>query len=130
VRRPVRGHHERLDGSGYPDARYEIDLETRILAVADVYSALTTDRPYRHRMTPEGAAEWINSQSGTQFDPRAVEALLAVLSIGEDFRISSHDEARSGEAALRAEEGNGRTGAAIRRGPERSSGAPRLADRR
>lgn len=130
----IQHHHERWDGLGYPRgiAGEAIPLLGRILAVADVYSALTTDRPYRHRMTPEGAAEWINSQSGTQFDPRVVEALLAVLNAGEGFRLTNRDEAELGEAPVAgAEDGNGRaTGAASRRGPERSSGAPRSADRR
>lgn len=69
-------HHERWDGAGYPDgvAGEEIPLSARITAVADVYDALRSARPYKEPWTHERAAEEILSQGGRQFDPRIVEA--------------------------------------------------------
>jgi HD-GYP domain-containing protein (c-di-GMP phosphodiesterase class II) len=77
VRRMVRGHHERVDGSGYPDglAGDDLDLETRILAVADVYDALVSPRCYRGAWEPVRALGLLREEAGTTFDPRAVEAL-------------------------------------------------------
>jgi len=81
VRRVVRGHHERLDGSGYPDglAGDAIDLETRILAVADVYDALVSPRYYRGAWEPERALGLLRDESGTTFDARCVAALEALV---------------------------------------------------
>jgi putative nucleotidyltransferase with HDIG domain len=78
VKLAVRHSHECWDGSGYPDglAGEEIPLLTRIVSVADTYEALTTARPYRAAWTPQEAVEEIRRGSGTQFDPRVVEALL------------------------------------------------------
>jgi putative nucleotidyltransferase with HDIG domain len=72
----VRNHHERLDGKGYPDALKgaEIPLAARIIAVADTFDAMTTDRPYRQGLTPEEAAEEILRGEGTQFCPIVVKA--------------------------------------------------------
>ncbi|HWI75136.1 MAG TPA: HD domain-containing phosphohydrolase [Baekduia sp.] len=83
IRRPVRGHHERLDGSGYPDglAGDAIDLETRILAVADVWDALVSPRVYRGAWTPERAMGLLVEETGTGFDPRCVEALRAITGV-------------------------------------------------
>jgi putative nucleotidyltransferase with HDIG domain len=77
IRRGVRGHHERLDGSGYPDGLRgdQIDLETRILAVADVWDALVSPRVYRGAWTPEKAMGLLVDESGTAFDERCVYAL-------------------------------------------------------
>jgi putative nucleotidyltransferase with HDIG domain len=77
IRRPVRGHHERLDGSGYPDglAGEAIDLETRILAVADVYDALVSPRVYRDAWTSERAITLLREGAGVTFDARCVAAL-------------------------------------------------------
>ena len=71
-------HHEWFDGSGYPQGlRGErIPLEGRIVAVADVFDALLSDRPYRPAMDVAGATELIASERGTHFDPRVVDALL------------------------------------------------------
>ncbi len=81
VLRIVRGHHERLDGSGYPDGLGddELDLETRILAVCDVYDALISPRVYRPAWTHEDAVALLRRESGTAFDPRCVAALEQVL---------------------------------------------------
>lgn len=70
------GHHERLDGSGYPDGLRgdEVSLISRILAVADVFDALTCWREYRDPMDGDQALEVIRSGSGARFDPRVVAA--------------------------------------------------------
>ena len=72
----VRSHHERWDGRGYPDglAGEEIPLPARVFAIADVLDALTTDRPYRPASTFALARQMITAESGTQFDPRVVDA--------------------------------------------------------
>lgn len=71
-------HHERYDGSGYPEglAGEEIPLLARIIAVADAFDALTTDRPYRRALPVEQAIEILRQCSGTQFDPAIVEAFI------------------------------------------------------
>jgi HD-GYP domain-containing protein (c-di-GMP phosphodiesterase class II) len=81
VRRLVLDHHERLDGSGYPNGRSapELDLETRILAVCDVYDALISVRVYRDAWTHERAVSLLREQAGGQFDARCVHALERVL---------------------------------------------------
>jgi len=72
----VLHHHERWDGRGYPHkkAGYEIPLFARIVAVADAYEAMTSDRPYRRAKSPEEALQEIQDLAGVQFDPRVVEA--------------------------------------------------------
>lgn len=77
----VRHHHERLDGSGYPDGLRgaEIPLEARIIAVADVFDALTSARPYRGPFPVERALEIIRSEAGTKLDPACVDALGQIL---------------------------------------------------
>jgi hypothetical protein len=74
----VLTHHERWDGLGYPRglAGEQIPLATRLFAIADALDAMTSDRPYRQGMSLEDAFAEILRHSGTQFDPRAVEALL------------------------------------------------------
>jgi putative nucleotidyltransferase with HDIG domain len=83
IRRGVRGHHERLDGSGYPDGLRgdQIDLETRILAVADVWDALVSPRVYRGAWTPGRAMALLVEESGIAFDARCVEALRAITGV-------------------------------------------------
>lgn len=79
VRQAVLHHHERWDGSGYPAglAGRKISMLGRILAVADAYSAMTTDRPYRSGLSLETAIEELKKGSGTQFDPEVVNVFLA-----------------------------------------------------
>lgn len=71
-------HHERFNGSGYPYRLrgHQIPLGGRILAVADVFDALTSPRPYRNAYTPEEALKIITEGAGTQFDPEVVEAFI------------------------------------------------------
>jgi len=74
----IRHHHEAWDGTGYPDnlAGEMIPLWARILSVADTYSAMTTNRPYRRSLGPPAAVLIIESGSGTQWDPTCVRAFL------------------------------------------------------
>jgi prepilin-type N-terminal cleavage/methylation domain-containing protein len=75
-------HHERYDGSGYPKglAGEEIPLNARIFAVADVYDALISDRPYRAGLSKEQVLLYLREKAGTQFDPSVVQAMIEVLS--------------------------------------------------
>ncbi len=77
----VRHHHEKWDGTGYPDglAGEDIPLTARIMAAADVYDALTSSRSYRGAWTHERAVEVINNDSGTHFDPKVVVAFNNVI---------------------------------------------------
>lgn len=79
----VLDHHERLDGSGYPHGLKgdALDLETRILAVCDVYDALVSPRVYRGAWSPGRALSLLHDESGTAFDPRCVAALVRVVSL-------------------------------------------------
>jgi putative nucleotidyltransferase with HDIG domain len=73
----VLAHHDRYDGTGYrPNSGDGIPLEARVIAVADAYDAMTSDRPYRKAMSPFDAKEVITRASGTQFDPEVVAAFL------------------------------------------------------
>ena len=74
-------HHEKWDGSGYPRglAGEDIPLEARIVAIADVFDALTSVRPYKWAWSVDDAVELIRSESGGHFDPRVVEAFLESL---------------------------------------------------
>ena len=76
----VRHHHERWDGTGYPDGLQgdDIPLAARVFAVADTLDALTTDRPYRAAVGWSEAREVIRANSGTQFDPTVVHAYDAI----------------------------------------------------
>ncbi|HEY3727797.1 MAG TPA: HD-GYP domain-containing protein [Solirubrobacteraceae bacterium] len=91
--RVVRSHHERWDGSGYPDglAGEEIPLAARVFAVADVLDALTSDRPYRPASSLHEAREMISAEAGSHFDPQVVEAFnsiddATIKRIGVDIR--------------------------------------------
>jgi putative nucleotidyltransferase with HDIG domain len=89
----VRHHHERFDGTGYPSGLKgeEIPLGARILAVADSYDSIVTDRPYRKRLTVEDAIAELKKYSGLQYDPKAVDAFLKVLADKEQRRASKVD---------------------------------------
>ena len=77
----VRHHHERYDGSGYPDriAGEEIPFESRIIFVADAYEAMTSDRPYREAPGQEYALAELRDHAGDQFDPDVVDALIRAI---------------------------------------------------
>ena len=83
VRPIVRHCHERYDGAGYPDrlAGEEIPLVARIVCTCDAWSAMTADRSYRKALSREDAASELRRCAGTQFDPKVVDALVAVLSL-------------------------------------------------
>lgn len=93
----IRNHHERWDGSGYPDglSGEEIPLGARILAVADVYDAMTNKRLYRSDCTPEQAVEYITSSAGRHLDPDVVAAFQAVI---EQYGLPACQKVLSGEA--------------------------------
>ncbi|OLB50801.1 MAG: hypothetical protein AUI08_04550 [Gemmatimonadetes bacterium 13_2_20CM_2_65_7] len=77
----VKSHHERFDGTGYPDGLrgQEVPLGGRVIAAAEVYDALTTSRPYQEKMTPEQAVERMADLSGTVLDPKVYEALVRIV---------------------------------------------------
>src|SRR3954449_11179747 len=81
VGRIVRGSHEDWDGTGYPDGLVgeEIPLASRIVSCADAYSAMTTDRSYRRALGHHKAVAELRRCAGTQFDPRVVDAVIAVV---------------------------------------------------
>ena len=80
VGRVVRSCHERWDGGGYPDglAGEDIPLTARIVSACDAFNAMTTDRSYRAALPVGEALDELRRNSGTQFDPRVVDALVAV----------------------------------------------------
>jgi two-component system, response regulator RpfG len=73
------GHHEKFDGSGYPNGLHgeDIPLVGRIVAVADVFDALVSERPYKHAWSLDDAIEFVRSQRGKHFDPTCVDAFLS-----------------------------------------------------
>jgi putative nucleotidyltransferase with HDIG domain len=81
----VKYHHEQVNGKGYPDGLRgeQIPLLAKIVAVADTYDAMTTDRPYRKAMEKETAIEELKRCSGTQFDKEVVEAFIQAYQKGE-----------------------------------------------
>jgi diguanylate cyclase (GGDEF)-like protein/putative nucleotidyltransferase with HDIG domain len=81
VREWVAAHHERPDGLGYPLGLHSgaVAIEARIVAVADAYEAMTSDRPYRDSVGYDAALAELRHGAGTQFDPLVVEAFIAVL---------------------------------------------------
>jgi putative two-component system response regulator len=80
----IRGHHERLDGSGYPDGlkAAQISLPLRCLTIADIFDALTSDRPYRRAMSPSGALRVMREEATAgMWDPQVIEVLTQVLAL-------------------------------------------------
>ena len=77
----IRGHHERWDGHGYPDALAgdAIPLTARILCVADVFDALTTDRPYRRAFSIPDALKLMEADAGRQYDPDILARFLRIM---------------------------------------------------
>jgi HD-GYP domain-containing protein (c-di-GMP phosphodiesterase class II) len=79
----VRSSHERWDGGGYPDGLpgERIPVAARIVSACDAWSAMTTDRSYRPRLSRRDAAAELRACAGTQFDPEVVDALVDVLGV-------------------------------------------------
>jgi putative nucleotidyltransferase with HDIG domain len=91
----VRHHHERIDGQGYPDGLggEEIPLVSRIIAVADAYNAMTSDRPYRDAMPSRVARLRLAQAVDGQFDTSAVAAFEAILAgADEGYRLASRED--------------------------------------
>ena len=98
----VRHHHERVDGQGYPDKRSgtDIPLLSRIIAVADAYNAMTSDRPYRDAMPSRVARLRLAQAVETQFDTTVVAAFEAILAGAEEsYRLAQGESFMFGEAA-------------------------------
>jgi HD-GYP domain-containing protein (c-di-GMP phosphodiesterase class II) len=97
VAKIVRAHHERMDGSGYPDgAKGEaIPLEAQILGVVDAFEAMTAHRAYQPRRTPEEAIAELKNEAGRHFEGEVVDALEAIWRRGE-LRLGE-----AGEVAVR-----------------------------
>jgi len=91
----IRCHHERFDGRGYPDGLKgeEIPLLARILAVADVYDSLASDRAYRKRMEEPQIIAILEENSGKHFDPRVLDAFWRVYRSGRIFEVLEEEQA-------------------------------------
>jgi len=86
------GHHEKWDGSGYPygKAGQDIPLSARIVALADVYDALTSKRPYKEAWNHQQAVDYISTHSGSHFDPQLVEAFSRLVQQFAKIAASMH----------------------------------------
>jgi putative two-component system response regulator len=95
ARAVAREHHEKWDGSGYPDGKKgsEISLAARIVSVADVFDALTSKRPYKDAWSPEEGMKSIRAGSGKQFDPEVVAAFESLEQDGTIDRVRQEVEA-------------------------------------
>jgi putative nucleotidyltransferase with HDIG domain len=96
----IRGHHERWDGRGYPDglAGEAIPIASRIIAVADSWHAMTSNRSYRRALDADHAREVMRSESGAQFDPVVADVLLSLLA-SEERTGRFHRDAAAGPAS-------------------------------
>ena len=81
----IRSHHERYDGKGYPDGLKgdEIPLPAKIIAIADTFDALTSNRPYRNAYTPDEAISIMIENKGTQFDPKLLDVFVSCFKKGK-----------------------------------------------
>jgi len=99
----IRHHHERWDGTGYPDTLggESIPLQVRILSIADVFDALTSDRPYRDAMSIVEAMDLITREAGRQFDPAVVAAFTAraegIIALHRQLRAQHPEVAELGD---------------------------------
>lgn len=106
VIRVVSLHHERYDGKGYPYnlIGYDIPIESQIIAIADAYDGMTSDRAYRKGLPHEFAVEEIKKSSGTQFAPRVVEAFVKVIDAAKEeiknFETFANPEQSSNDESL------------------------------
>jgi HD-GYP domain-containing protein (c-di-GMP phosphodiesterase class II) len=94
LRNVVLYHHEAIDGSGYPEGRSGagIPVEARIVAVADVFDALTSQRPYKAAWTVDAALGYLNERAGTKFDAACVSILHTRLPEVERIRLRFRDD--------------------------------------
>jgi putative nucleotidyltransferase with HDIG domain len=107
VARIVRHHHERIDGEGYPDRVHgdEIPLLSRVIAVADAYNAMTSDRPYREGMPSRVARLRLAQAVENQFDTTVVAAFEAILATSDDsYRTAKRGDFRPGQPSTSEEE--------------------------
>jgi putative two-component system response regulator len=90
----ARWHHERFDGQGYPDGLRGLDIpvEARIIAVADAYDAMTSNRSYRRGMEQSKVREQIEKGKGTQFDPRFADIMIAMIDEDKDYDMRETDQ--------------------------------------
>ena len=101
-------HQERFDGTGYPGGLSgdDIPLGARIIAAADAYHAIISDRPYRSRRPHDDAVDELRRCSGAQFDPRVVDALVAALdtdpALQQTLALNTAALAAAGPAAMNA----------------------------
>jgi len=84
----ILSHHERYDGTGYPEGRKHVDiiLESQILSLADVFDALTSERPYRNAMTVEEALEVIENGKGSQFDYKLADTFIKMIKDNKEMK--------------------------------------------
>ena len=103
----IRHHHERFDGTGYPDGLAEgtIPLFSRIIAVADAYNAMTSERPYRAALTTEEAQDRLAHEAGMQFDPAVVTAFEKLLGRSAHSYLVANQEHFALDARWRAVNG-------------------------
>ena len=90
----AKWHHERYDGRGYPDGLKEQDIpeEARIIAVADAYDAMTSNRSYRKSMDQKSVREQIEKGKGTQFDPHFADIMIQMIDEDREFRLRDHED--------------------------------------
>ena len=105
ARNIIHQHHERYDGTGYPSglSGESIPIETRIVSVADIYDALTMDRPYRKGYPCAEARDMIRALSGSSLDPKVVKVFLAVVPDGplpSSEELGAHNDLSAEEKEL------------------------------
>ena len=85
----ARSHHERFDGTGYPDGLkgHDIPRLARIICVADAYDAMTSNRSYRKFLAQDVVRKELEENSGTQFDPEIVSCILAIIDFDTEYTL-------------------------------------------